>query len=387
MIAAFFALGIASFGVFGAPAQAQSFLFHLDGDVGNRQAYFSELRATNRTPPSIEFQPVEIKELKVAIVFENVQEPELAELLLQFECAAKLNWNRKKAPKAPAWTDPVRVRVAPGSSILRRGDLKLEDVPSGDWEMRSDPAMLTAHKLACNDLEIENAIRSSSGPGGNVDKIALRGKMAAFGITDGYVLTDMLIWSEYLDFTWKTIWSDAKRPDPSGKWSRKSTEEERAAAERTIAEAKQQLAELSDKTKRAYEPKVNEMQDRFAFDTAAAKLRSGRKLRDFESKMLQVWQARTEDDVIARMGHPHFTDTGKLHLLTYSQEFDNRVTVGSSTGEVWVEGLYTNCDVQFVTMADSGGTFRVADIVLSIDSSNIMATNSRDACGSLLNIP
>jgi hypothetical protein len=129
------------------------------------------------------------------------------------------------------------------------------------------------------------------------------------------------------------------------------------------------------------------MQDRFAFDTAAAKLRSGRKLRDFESKMLQVWQARTEDDVIARMGHPHFTDTGKLHLLTYSQEFDNRVTVGSSTGEVWVEGLYTNCDVQFVTMADSGGTFRVADIVLSIDSSNIMATNSRDACGSLLNIP
>ncbi len=129
------------------------------------------------------------------------------------------------------------------------------------------------------------------------------------------------------------------------------------------------------------------MQDRFAFDAAAAKLRGDRKMRDFEWKMLQVWQAKSEDDVIARMGRPHIANTGKLHLLSYSQEFDNRVTVGSSTGEVWEEGLYTNCDVQFVTMADGSGTYRVADIVLSIDSSNIMATNSRDACGSLLNIP
>jgi hypothetical protein len=380
-------LGFTAIGISSMPAHAQSFIFHLDGEVGNRQAYFSQLGTTNRTPPSIEFQPIEIKELKVAIIFESPEQPELAELLLQFECVAKLNWMTNKAVKGPASTDPVRVRVGPGSSILRRADLKTEDIPAGEWETRSDLPMLTAHKLACNDLEIEKAIRSVSDTASNVDKAALRPKMAEFGIINGYALTDLSIWTEYLDFTWNTIWKGAKRPDPSGKWSRQSTPEEIAEAQRKMAEAKQQLADLSDKTKRAYEPKTKEMQGKFAFDAAAAKLRGGRKMRDYESKMLSVWQAKTEDDIIARMGRPHFTDNGKLHFLSYGQEFDNQVGVASSSGETWVEGLYTYCDVRFVTMADSEGTYRVADIVLSIDSSNIMQTNFQTACGDLQQTP
>ncbi len=380
-------LGFTAIGISSMPAHAQSFIFHLDGEVGNRQAYFSQLGTTNRTPPSIEFQPIEIKELKVAIIFESPEQPELAELLLQFECAAKLNWKTNKAVKGPAWTDPVRVRVGPGSSILRRADLKTEDLPVGDWETRSDLPMLTAHKLACNDLEIEKAIRSVSDTASNVDKAALRPKMAEFGIINGYALTDLSIWTEYLDFTWNTIWKGAKRPDPSGKWSRQSTPEEIAEAQRKMAGINQQLAELSDKTKRAYEPKVKEMQGKFAFDAAAAKLRGSRKMRDYESKMLSVWQAKTEDDIIARMGRPHFSDNGKLHFLSYGQEFDNQVGVASSSGETWVEGLYTYCDVRFVTMADSEGTYRVADIVLSIDSSNIMQTNFQTACGDLQQTP
>lgn len=103
--------------------------------------------------------------------------------------------------------------------------------------------------------------------------------------------------------------------------------------------------------------------------------------------MLQVWQGKSEDVVIASMGQPRFANTGRLHTLSFNQVFDNRVTVGSSDGAVWTEGKYTNCDVQFVTIADGGGTYRVADIVLNIDSTDIMATNFNDACGYLKVVP
>lgn len=391
MRAIFFTLGIAATGVFSAPAQAQSFLFHLEGEVGDRRAFYAGMQVTNRTPPSIEPQQTEVKELAVTIIYENEQLPELASLNLQFECPGEFYYayHEKKAPKAKPWTTPVKTQVAGGSESLRRIDLKTEAIPASAWEVSSELAMLKAHQLACNGPRIDNVIRSST-VDGQFSRKTFEEKFPTLGLdglTKGLVVVPMDIWSEYIDFTWKTFWSDAKHPDPSGKWSRDSTPEERAEAERKVAMAKKQVDELADKTKRAYEPKLQDMQARFAFDAAAAKLRGGRKLRDFEWKMLQVWQGKREDEVIGKMGRPHFTDTGTLHLLSFSQEFDNRITVGSSTGEVWEEGLYTNCDVQFVTIADSGGNYRVADIVLSIDSSNIMATNSRDACGSLMNVP
>lgn len=391
MRAIFFTLAIAAAGVSSAPVQAQSFLFHLEGDVGDRRAFYAGMLVTDRTPPSIEPRSMEIKELAVTIIYENEQMPELASLNLQFECPGEFYfaYHGKKAPEVKPWNSPVRTQVASDSVSLRRVDLKAETIPVGAWESSSELAMLKAYQLACNGPRIDKVIRSST-VDGQFSRKVFEEKFPALGLdglTNGLVVVPINIWSEYIDFTWKTFWPDAKHPDPSGKWSRDSTQEERAEAQRKVALAKQQIDELSEKTKRAYEPKVQEMHGRFAFDAAAKKLRGGRKLRDFEWKMLQVWQAKREDEVTGRMGQPHFTDTGSLHLLTYSQEFDNRVKVGSSTGEVWEEGLYTNCDVQFVTIADSGGTYRVADIVLSIDSSNIMATNSREACGSLMNVP
>ncbi len=99
-------LGFTAIGLSSASAHAQSFIFHFDGEVGNRQAYFSQLATTNCTPPRIEFQPIEIKELKVEIISENPQHPEMGELLLQFECMAKFNWMTNKAVKPPACTAP-----------------------------------------------------------------------------------------------------------------------------------------------------------------------------------------------------------------------------------------------------------------------------------------
>ena len=97
------------------------------------------------------------------------------------------------------------------------------------------------------------------GPGSNLDqKAVLKEKMASLGIIHGYALTDLLIWTEYLDFAWNTIWKGAQRPDPSGKWSRQSTPEELAEAQRKMAAINQQLADLTAKTKNAYEPKIKE---------------------------------------------------------------------------------------------------------------------------------
>ena len=379
-------LGLAATAALTPPAQADSFLLHLDGEVGDRRAYFVDMLVTDRTPVSLEPQKVEIKELATTIVYENAEMPELIQLNLQFECVGEFYYayHNKTPPKAPQW-EPVRTRVAQGSVLLRRADLKTEPVPSGDWEVSAELPMLKARQLACNEQKINEVIRDAT-TDGEFRRASFEAKFPALGLetlTGGILVTSLSLWSEYIDLTWTKFWPDAVHPDPSGKWSRASTPEEIAEYERKLASVNQQLTELSNQTRSAYEPKVQEMQDKFAFEAEAEKLRGGRKARPFETDMLKLWQGKSEDVVVATMGRPDFFETDRLHLLSYYQVFDNRVTVGSSTGEVWEEGLFTECEVQFVTMADAGGTYRVADIVLSIDSSNIMATDSRTACGDL----
>ena len=381
------ALFIFSFLVFlTAPVFSQTLLFHLDGGLGDRKAFFSDPLVMDRTPPSEAFGPREIKQLDVTIVYENEKQPEMANLRLQFECVTKINQNGKKAPQQPAWTDPVKMRIGEGSSVLRRIDLKNQDAPPSPWESTSEPVMLKAHKLACNHQEIDKAIRSSVV--GDVFKGALfKEKVAALGLVDGVVVYPLTVGSGYIDLVWGTLWQEAKHPDPSGKWARQSTREERAEANRKITAAKQQLAELSDKTKSAYEPKIKAAQTGFAFDEAAAKLRGGRKPVGWVATMLNVWQGKTEDEVAAKMGRPFVTNSGNVRFLSYGQQLSNRVVVTNSKGGSWEEGLSTSCDVQFVTIPDGNGVRRVADIRLNVDSSNIMATHSEVACSKLMQAP
>ena len=368
------------------PAFGQSLLFHLDGGIGDRKAFFAKMLVMDRTPPSEAFGPREIKQLDVTIIYENEKQPELADLRLQFECVTKINQNGKMAPKQPAWTDPVKMRIGEGSSTLRRIDLKNQDAPASPWEVTSETVMLKAHKLACNHQEVDQAIRSSVV--GDVFKGALfKEKMAALGLVDGVIVYPQTLWTEYIDLVWGTYWQGAKHPDPSGKWARQSTPEEKAEANRKIAAAKQQLAELSDKTKSAYEPKIKAAQIGFDFDKAAAKVRGDRKPVGWVATMLNVWQGKTEDEVAAKMGRPHITSSGNVRFLSYGQQFSNRVVVTNSKGGSWEEGLSTSCDVQFVTIPDGNGVRRVADIRLNVDSSNIMATHSEVACSKLMQAP
>ena len=102
-----------------------------------------------------------------------------------------------------------------------------------------------------------------------------------------------------------------------------------------------------------------------------------------------VWQSKPEEDVVAKMGRALISDSGDLRILSYGQQYDNRVLVGSTSGATWVEGKYMECDVQFVTIPDSSGVRRVADVRINVGASGAgsLGVNTTEACGELLQAP
>lgn len=371
-----------------APAYSQAILFHMQGEQGGREAFFSSTLVSDRTPPDRMLGPIEVKELDVTVIYEDPNQPEWAAMRLQFECTVKYAYDGKKIPKAPGWDAPVKVRLGEGSTILRRIDLQTEAVPSGQWQVAESDVMLKAHKLACNGIEIERAIQASI-RGNAFDTASFNREVSGFGLTNGLTVLVNGTAPELLDLTWARLWTGSTRPDPSGKWSQTATPASKAEAERKMALVQQELAEMSKRIKSTYEPKVREAQGKFAFDEAAAKLRGGRKPRGVEAQLLMVWQAKPEEDVVAKMGRPNISDSGNLRILSYGQQYDNRVMVGSSNGATWVEGRYMSCDVEFITIPDSNGVRRVADVRISVDSNATGwgGASTGEACGELLQAP
>lgn len=370
------------------PAHAQAILFHMQGEQGNREAFFSSTLVSDRTSMDSVLGPIEVKELDVTVIYENAQQPEWTAMRLQFECTVKYAYDGKKVPKAPGWSAPVKVRLGEGSTILRRIDLQTEAVPAGQWQMAESDVMLKAHKLACNGAEIERAIQASI-RGNAFDAISFNKEVSGFGLTDGVTVLVNGTAPELLDLTWTQLWTGSIRPDPSGKWSRTATPADQAEAGRKMAVVQQELAEMSKRIRSIYEPKVREAQGKFAFDEAAAKLRGNRKLGRVESQLIMVWQALPEEEVFAKMGRALVTDSGDLRILSYGKTFDNRVMVGSSNGAAWLEGRYMSCDVEFITIPDSNGVRRVADVRISVDSNapGWGGVGTGEACGELLQAP
>ena len=92
--------------------------------------YFADFRVvSDRTPMNMIFGPISIKELDVTAVYENVAKPEYVVMRLQFECAVKETFDGKNIPKQPGFNDPVTMRMAENSYMLRRSDLKSQAVP------------------------------------------------------------------------------------------------------------------------------------------------------------------------------------------------------------------------------------------------------------------
>jgi hypothetical protein len=89
------------------------------------------------------------------------------------------------------------------------------------------------------------------------------------------------------------------------------------------------------------------------------------------------------------MGRPLVSESGNLRVLSYGQQSDNRVLVGSTSGATWVEGTYMACDVQFVTIPDKNGVRRVADVRIGVDSNapGWGGASTSEACSGLLQAP
>jgi len=364
------------------PACPADIFFHMQGEPGNRQAFFSNTLVDDRTPLSMLMGSIEIKQINVTVIYENAQQPEWAEMRLQFECISKVDFG-KGIPKPAAWTDPVKMRLGEGGTILRRIDLKIESTPAGTWQAASSPVLLKAHKLACNPDEVNAAVRASA-TGKTLDSALFNTELRKIGFTEDVTLMNGSA-PEFLELAWTRLWAGSKRPDPSGKWAKMATPEEKSAAMAKVAGAKEQVAELTQKTKQAYEPKIQLAEIKFEFDNVAAKLRNGRKLNRTESQMLMVWQGRLEEEVASIVGRPSITETGNVRFLSYGKNYDTRAAYEYKGGTYVTHGIYWSCDMQFVTTQDRRGAFRVADVHIRADSN--MNLSAKAACDGLLHVP
>lgn len=370
-------------GVCATPVFAQSALVHIQGEEGNREAYFANFTVVfDRTPVDKVLGPIHVKQLDTTIVYESADKPEFSELRLQFECVVKYAYDGKTIPKQPAFDAPVKVRVGEGSWKLRREDLKNEDLPAGDWRTSSSPVLLKLHKIACNEDVMRSAVIKAA-KANNME--IFKDEMGKIGLPKDLQLVGQQISSEYMDFAWVVLWNGTKRPDPSGKWSRRPTKKEMEEYHAKMAAVQKQYDQLAAGIKPQLEANIKNMDAEFSFHKIAADVRGGRRLSTNETHMLAVWEGKTETDVGAKMGAPIVSSAGNLRFLSYGQEFDNRVVVGNRQGAVWEEGLYENCNVQFVMHPDTKKVSRVADVRIWTNSNQIGQVMF--ACDGLLEVP
>ncbi len=356
-----FILLLAATGLIPSNGMAQSVLVHVQGEEGSREAYFANFAVVmDRTAADKLLGPIAVRQLDTTVVYESAGKPEFSALRLQFECVVKYAYDGKNIPKQPAFDAPVRVRVGEGSWKLRREDLKNEGLPAGDWRSSASPVLLKLHKVACHEDVMRGAMVKAAK--NNNDMKLFRSEVAKVGLPEDLQLVSQQTAPEYLDFAWWVLWSGARRPDPSGKWSRRPTAKELEDAKAQMAQIQQQVDQLAGLVKPKLEQNIKQMDAQFAVQKAAADVRGGRSMSRNERLMLTAWEGKTETEVGATMGAPLVSAAGKLRFLSYGREFDNRVVVANNKGAAWEEGLYENCNVQFVMHPDDRNVLRVADV-------------------------
>lgn len=365
-------------------AFAQSVLVHIQGEKGSREAYFADIFVVmNRTPVDKMFGPIEVRELDTTIVYESADKPEFSELRLQFECVVRHPYDGKNIPKQPAFDAPVNVRIGEYSWKLRREDLKSENLPAGEWRTSASPVLLKLHKITCNQDVLRSAIIKTAKANNNAE--IFKKEIAKIGLPEDLQLIKQQSPPDYLDFAWWVLWTDTKRPDPSGKWNSRPTKQQLADYKEKMGQIQKQQDQLVAGIKPQLEENIKKMDAEFAFRKIAAEVQGGRKLSRNERNMLTVWEGKTEKDIAAKMGAPIVTDAGELRFLSYGQEFDNRVVVGNNKGAVWEEGLYESCNVQYVLHPDDKNTLRVVDVRIWADSNQIGQVVF--ACDGLIDAP
>jgi hypothetical protein len=366
---------------FTTQVSAQSALVHIQGEKGSREAYFANFAIVwDVTPVDKMFGPIKIQQLDTTIVYEHPNKPEFTMLQLQFECAASNPLDEKNTPQRPDFNAPVNVRVGENSWMLRREDLKSSVIPAGDWRTSDSPVLLKLHKIACYEDELRSAIIKTAKAKSDLN--VFKKEINKIGLPGDLQLVKQNLSSEFLDFAWSVLWVGEKRPDPSGKWSSRPTKKQLAEYKAKMDEIQKQYDLMASGMKAELEANIKQMD---AKSKMAADIRGGRKLSRNESNMLILWEGKTEQDVAATMGAPIITDAGDLHFMSYGKEFDNRVVVGNMQGAAWEEGLYENCNVQFILHPDNNNILRVVDVRIWTNTNQLGQVIF--ACDGLLEAP
>ena len=380
------------------PTSAFAFgvILHYQGDTGDREVDFADVRTiANRTPPDQVGGAIEIREIDVTAVYENASKPEFVHMKLQFQCPNAMSMDpttrriteNKDRVRAG---DTVTFRIGPDSYLLRRTDLKTEPVPASDWKTSNAPMLSKAGTIACNDIEIDQALHAAikndnfdfDGFGKRIAKLGLPADMAVIGET---------LPSEYLDFAWENLWwdkvADGKRPDPTGRWSTPVSEADKRAAMERLKARQQELeagtaaiqASLLDSIKKSQADTTADLQA--AQD--AGKHPDGSKMNKHEKKLMAVFGGRPEQEVVATMGNPDdFSQADDARFLRYSAWWEQQgVTVYGAQGVIGGDpGGYAECYAEFTTRPDAQGEWRVDDLVVRGDYEGTGAREIRLVC-------
>lgn len=378
--------------MFGANAFAQDALVHMQGKKGDREAYYiTSWIVSDRTTKENILGPVAVKELAINTIYENAQKPEFASLNLQFECPSAVSRISKDNKVKPmVLSGPVKFKIGPNSYILPRENLKAaKALPEGQWQSSNTSVLNKLRKYACNDNEIDKLFRETikkSEASKSFDINYFRSGLTKLNMSNDVILVPRALAGDLILNTWNHYWIDNTHPDPTGAWHTKASKEDIEKYNAQMAKNQATLNELLAKANKEILPQIKEAQQNFAFRDAAARVRGNRKMSKSEFQLIQAWESKTEDDILRKYGNPHFMDSGNTHILTYGKSFDNTALVmDMKTGATWEEGAYASCDINFITIPDNQGTFRIADVRITAEENR--AGNSHRVCQSLFEVP
>ncbi|HZF69924.1 hypothetical protein [Sulfuricurvum sp.] len=374
-------------------------ILQYQGEVDNREAYFADVRVIkNRTPPNQIMGPTEIREIDVTAVYENPNKPEFVHTKLQFECPNSYSMNmethqiteNKQKVKS---VDSVKFRIGENSYKLRRSDLKAEPIPVSDWKTSDAPMLLKAGTIACNDIEFDKALHAAI-KSKDFDFDGFGKRISKLGLPSDLPLIGQTLSPEFLDFAWDQLWWDkvsaGKRPDPSGKWAKVPTKEEKEAAIKKLQAQYDAVQPQIEAAKKSLLSEITKAQTQRKADIETAKNGSkhpdGSKMNKYEAKLANVFHGQTEQQVVEYMGNPQFNQAGDTRFLRYTQTWEKQgVTVYGSQGVIGGDaGGYAECFAEFSLKQDAQGVWRVDDILVRSDYEGIGSREVRLLCNDIV---
>ncbi|QND79590.1 hypothetical protein H4W19_14750 [Pseudoxanthomonas mexicana] len=180
---------------FPTQVQALSVIVHYQGAAEDREVYFADMRSFSSQPPEdMAATGTRVRALPVTVVYENPNKPEFVYMELFFKCPERSGPDQEgrtaaEDRQATGRRDTVTFQIGPGSYLLRRADLKTEHVPQSDWKMSDAPMLSKAGILACNHLQVDQALRAAikndsfdvDGFGQRIAKLGLPADMTVIG--------------------------------------------------------------------------------------------------------------------------------------------------------------------------------------------------------------